>query len=80
MSREKSIRIASYAGQEYVVKNSTDGRLILSKITLDVSDMRTPLSMYTNEELLDEFIRRGDPNYRYKKEGEEDEILTCVGR
>lgn len=74
------MRIARYGGQDYLIKTASDNRIILQKITLDTTDMRTPLYMYTNTELIDEFIRRGDPTYRYRKEGENvDEISEYMG-
>lgn len=73
MSKQQTIKIASYGGQDYIVKDSTDGRLILKKITLSTEDQRTPLYMYTDEELLNEFMLRAtDRSYHYRKTGDND--------
>ena len=73
MSKQQTIKIASYGNQDYIVKESTDDRLILKKITLSTEDQRTPLYMYTDEELLNEFMRRAeDRSYRYRKTGDND--------
>lgn len=66
--------IATYGGQDYLVKKASDNRLILKKITMSQEDQRTPLYMYTDEELLDEFMRRAsDRSYTYRKHGDEDD-------
>jgi len=71
--KDQSIKIATYGGQDYLVKEASDDRLILKKITMTQEDQRTPLYMYSDEELLNEFMRRAsERSYHYRKTGDND--------